>query len=126
MFDSILTYVAGALLLTNVYTGASSWIKSNDINELKSVIKIMEAEAMLHKINEEALISAIDKQNEKIKTLSVDLNASLGRCNNRTPSTVYVDRCLTKYVDRNETVEIDEKECKNAKYIFDAIRDSNF
>jgi len=122
MLPDVMNYVAGGLLVTTLISGASGWVKSNEIDGYKKDIKVLEAQAVVCKTQKEALINAVDIQNAKINEMKVDLNESIERWNNRESSTVYVDRWRTRYIDSNETGD----DCEEIKLILDAIRTNGF
>lgn len=122
MLDSLPTYVAGALLVTNLVTGVGSWHKNSVIEDHVKTIGRLEAEQGVFKANEALHLSAITKQNEAITKLQVDLNASNQRWNSRVPAATVVERWRTRYVDVNTT----GGDCENNKLILDAIHDYGY
>jgi len=124
MFDTLIPYIGGILLITNITTGVSSWVKGGTIDDQALTIEKLTIEKALAEANTATLRGAIETRNVEVERLRVDLNASMEQWKNRTPSTVYVDRWLTKYVDRNVTTKMTRDDCENTHYIFDAIRDN--
>ena len=123
---SVLPYIAGLLLVTNIYSGASSWIKGKDIETQAQTIEKLQAEKAVLEANELVHLASISKQNEAIEALAVDLNEAAKRWDTRVPTSTVIERWRTKYVDRNVTVEVIKEDCENNKLILDAVRNNGF
>jgi len=119
--NEIMMSIGGVLLLTNLYTGVTSWSKGKDIETQAQTIEKLKAQKEVHKSNEKVLISTIIAQNESVEKLAVDLNTSMNRWDNREPVTVFVDKWKTEYIDRNITVEVTKDECEDSKRIANSL-----
>lgn len=93
--------LGGATVVLLLTQGATGLI----LSERNTKIEMLEGTLALANQNTEVLKKKITKQNKALSELEADYNASVERWNNREPSTVYVDKWHTKFVDRNITTE---------------------
>jgi len=126
MISEFIPWVGGALLLTNIYTGVTSWSKGKDLNTLQHKVEKLKVENAVCLSNVTTHIASIEKQNQEILAYTLDLDAAELRWLSREPMVEYVDRWRTKYVDRNHTIVIKEEDCEDTIRILDAVRSTGF
>lgn len=106
------------LIGSTVFLAITQSITGFVVSSKNKTIEVKDAQIAVMAQNNHQLKSSIDIQNKAIEAIKLDYNASITRYNDKVPTVVYVDRWITKYVDKNVTGDCNE--------ILTAIRSSNF
>lgn len=115
----ILPYISGLLLVTTLYTSYTSSEKSDDIKLQAETIKSLESEIAVGDIQIDALVTAVDIQNEDIRKLAVDREQRVQEYNTRI---VTIEKQLE--LDIEEIRNNGKTSCENVHTTFDDIRTS--
>lgn len=109
--------LSGVLLTGGLYYKA-------EVAELELDLSKAKAKVIVCENNNKTLRGSIAQQNNAIKAMEVDLNASNYKWEHREPSIKYVDRWKTSFIDRNITIE--GGKCEKDINLLNAIREYGF